>query len=338
MVLTLTARADRSLVVTQGDNPRPPTTDHWPLVTDACADGSAGAYAGQEGDNLGTLCRVVRAGVYAGMLCRFEAETSMGVKYADYVGDEFRLPRDLTDNGALRVQLAFITQDGVHTVKTKAVRLTVERSVMAFEAEEETVFDNVSRLISKFFARMRLNGDSVDFLNLAGTALARMPLLQGPPGRDGRGPYIGLGNRWFIWDGEQYVDSGVHANGLEGPQGPKGDAGDAGPQGPKGDTGPQGPKGDTGDAGPQGPKGDTGDTGPQGQKGDTGETGPQGPKGDTGDTGPQGAKGDAGPQGPKGDTGPPGAPAPAPVLKSTEAEAIAYSAANLNTVVGWGVL
>ena len=56
--------------------------------------------------------------------------------------------------------------------------------------------------------------------------------------------------------------------------------------------GPQGPKGDTGEAGPQGPKGDTGETGPQGPKGDTGEAGPQGPKGDTGETGPQGPAGE----------------------------------------------
>ena len=110
---------------------------------------------------------------------------------------------------------------------------------------------------------------------------------------------------------QQAKDSGE----FDGPQGPKGDAGETGPQGPRGEkgetgsTGPQGPKGDTGETGPQGPKGDTGETGPQGPKGDTGETGPQGPKGDkgdTGETGPQGPKGDTGetgPQGPKGDTG-----------------------------------
>ena len=43
--------------------------------------------------------------------------------------------------------------------------------------------------------------------------------------------------------------------------------------------GPQGPKGEKGDAGPQGPKGEKGDAGPQGPKGDTGA---QGPKGDIG--------------------------------------------------------
>lgn len=37
--------------------------------------------------------------------------------------------------------------------------------------------------------------------------------------------------------------------------------------------GPQGPKGDTGEAGPQGPKGDTGEAGPQGPAGPRGETG-----------------------------------------------------------------
>ena len=97
--------------------------------------------------------------------------------------------------------------------------------------------------------------------------------------------------------------------GLCGPQGPKGEKGDAGPQGPAGEQGPVGPEGPKGDAGKdgaqgpqgiQGPKGDTGATGPQGLKGDTGA---QGPKGDKGDTGPQGPKGDTGAQGPAGEAG-----------------------------------
>jgi|GEM_PF-2082212 len=58
--------------------------------------------------------------------------------------------------------------------------------------------------------------------------------------------------------------------------------------------GPQGPKGDTGDTGPQGPKGDTGDTGPQGPKGDTGSDGAQGPQGAQGAQGPRGKRGPAG--------------------------------------------
>lgn len=91
--------------------------------------------------------------------------------------------------------------------------------------------------------------------------------------------------------------------GLCGPQGPKGEKGDAGPQGPAGEqgpVGPEGPKGEAGKDGVQGPKGDTGATGPQGLKGDTGA---QGPKGDKGDTGPQGPKGDTGAQGPAGEAG-----------------------------------
>ena len=58
---------------------------------------------------------------------------------------------------------------------------------------------------------------------------------------------------WFIWDinNNEYVDTGVYA---QGPKGDKGDTGEQGLQGPKGD------KGDTGEQGLQGPKGDKGDT------------------------------------------------------------------------------
>ena len=59
--------------------------------------------------------------------------------------------------------------------------------------------------------------------------------------------------KWFIWDinNNEYIDTGVYA---QGPKGDKGDTGEQGLQGPKGD------KGDTGEQGLQGPKGDKGDT------------------------------------------------------------------------------
>lgn len=69
---------------------------------------------------------------------------------------------------------------------------------------------------------------------------------------------------------------------IQGPQGDKGETGDAGATGPQG---PQGEKGDKGDTGPQGPQGDKGD------KGEQGDTGPQGDKGDKGDPGQNGADG-----------------------------------------------
>lgn len=66
---------------------------------------------------------------------------------------------------------------------------------------------------------------------------------QGPAGRDGASPYVGNNGNWFVYDDstQQYIDTGVHA------QGPQGETGATGA------TGPQGPKGDTGDTGPQGP-------------------------------------------------------------------------------------
>ena len=119
---------------------------------------------------------------------------------------------------------------------------------------------------------------------------------------------------WFIWDinNNEYIDTGVYAQGPKGDKGNTGEQGLQGPKGDKGDTGeqglqgPKGDKGDTGEQGLQGPKGDKGDTGeqglqgPKGDKGDTGEQGLQGPKGDKGDTGEQGSQG---PKGDKGDTG-----------------------------------
>lgn len=98
-------------------------------------------------------------------------------------------------------------------------------------------------------------------------------------------PIIGENGNWWLWaaDTGQYMDSGVCAYGMPGPQGepgPKGEKGDQGPQGDPGEKGEQGPKGDKGDTGEQGPAGEKGDTGEQGPKGDTGAQGEQGPKGD----------------------------------------------------------
>ena len=138
---------------------------------------------------------------------------------------------------------------------------------------------------------------------------------QGPQGPQGfQGPHGFQGDQGFQGNqGKDGVPGGnwsyLILNGIQGPQGNKGETGAAGPQGAKGETGaigPQGNKGETGAAGPQGAKGETGAIGPQGAKGETGAIGPQGNKGETGAAGPQGAKGEtgaAGPQGAKGETG-----------------------------------
>lgn len=79
-------------------------------------------------------------------------------------------------------------------------------------------------------------------------------------------PYIGGNGNWWI-GGE---DTGTRAQGPEGPAGPKGEAG------PRGPEGPAGPKGEAGPQGPEGPAGPEGEAGPRGPQGI------QGPKGDTG--------------------------------------------------------
>ena len=157
-----------------------------------------------------------------------------------------------------------------------------------------------------------------------------------------RGPYIGEGGFWYVWDSDAgaYVNSGVFSGGeapyigsngnwfigaedsgvsATGPQGPQGERGLTGATGPTGPTGPQGPRGEKGD------KGDTGEQGPQGLIGPTGPKGETGPKGDTGAaftyemfteaqlaalTGPQGPAGPQGPQGEQGIQGETGATGP----------------------------
>ena len=79
-------------------------------------------------------------------------------------------------------------------------------------------------------------------------------------GPSGTSPYIGENGNWFVGE----LDTGVQAQGAQGPKGEQGPQGDTGATGPKGEQGPQGVQGPKGDQGPQG------DTGATGAKGDTG--------------------------------------------------------------------
>ena len=150
-----------------------------------------------------------------------------------------------------------------------------------------------------------------------------------------------IDGHWYAWSitENQFVDTGIQAQGEDGEPGPKGDAFTyedfteeqlealRGPQGERGEKGEQGEKGDAftyEDFTPEqivslkGEKGDTGAQGLQGPKGDaftyedfTPEqlaalTGPQGPVGPQGETGAQGSKGDKGDTGATGSQGPQG--------------------------------
>ena len=154
-----------------------------------------------------------------------------------------------------------------------------------------------------------------------------------------------IDGHWYAWSvvENQFVDTGIQAQGEDGEPGPKGDAFTyedfteeqlealRGPQGERGEKGDQGEKGDAftyEDFTPEqlaslkGEKGDTGAQGSQGPKGDaftyedfTPEqlaalTGPQGPVGPQGSTGPQGEKGETGDQGIQGPEGPQGIQGP----------------------------
>lgn len=63
-----------------------------------------------------------------------------------------------------------------------------------------------------------------------------------------KAPYIGENGNWWIGD----KDTGVGAQGPEGPAGPQGQAGPQGPQGIQGPAGAAGVQGPKGDAGPPG--------------------------------------------------------------------------------------
>lgn len=117
------------------------------------------------------------------------------------------------------------------------------------------------------------------------------------PGGECKSPYIGENGNWYQWDGKEFVDTGVKAEGKDGEQGLPGVDG---AKGDKGDTGEKGDKGEQGDIGPQGIQGEPGENGPmgpqgeQGERGEQGEQGIQGEKGDTGNVGPQGPQGESG--------------------------------------------
>ena len=167
------------------------------------------------------------------------------------------------------------------------------------------------------------------------TAAAIFEAIITTGGEDGVTPNIGVNGNWYIDE----TDTGVKAEGTQGPigdtgpqgaqgeiglqgiqglkgeqglqgetgiQGLKGDIGEQGATGLQGDTGPQGETGQQGEQGEQGPAGLKGDTGPKGDTGQQGEQGIQGLKGDTGDRGIQGIqglKGDIGADGPQGEQG-----------------------------------
>ncbi len=70
-------------------------------------------------------------------------------------------------------------------------------------------------------------------------------------------PKVGENGHWYVWDAaaDDYIDTGIPAQGAVGPQGAQGVQGIQGEPGP---PGPQGPQGETGPQGPQGPKGEQG--------------------------------------------------------------------------------
>lgn len=115
--------------------------------------------------------------------------------------------------------------------------------------------------------------------------------------------YLDLDDSLSVSEGDQYMNSLVTCNGvngLNGVAGQNGNDGQDGQDGAQGQTGEQGPQGLIGATGPQGLMGPQG---LQGMSGLPGMIGPQGVPGNAGPVGPQGLQGPQGIQGPAGSSG-----------------------------------
>ena len=140
--------------------------------------------------------------------------------------------------------------DGLSSGKLDASKLPEAINTALAQARDSGDFDGADGRGIKSIVRTAGNGaaGTVDTYTITYTDDTKST-YQVRNGADGMTPHIGSNGNWYIGD----TDTGIKAQGA------------------------QGPKGDTGATGATGPKGDTGATGPQGPKGDTGATGPQGP-------------------------------------------------------------
>lgn len=144
-----------------------------------------------------------------------------------------------------------------------------ERAERAAEAAKQARTDAQNAAASAGNAAQASNDNAATADRRAGDAERAAALAEGYTVHP---PIHGDNGNWWLWNGEEYADSGEPYKGEKGDTGAKGDKGDTGATGAQGARGEKGDKGDTGTQGQKGDKGDTGDPGAQGPEGPAGYT------------------------------------------------------------------
>lgn len=201
-----------------------------------------------------------------------------------------------------RAQLSYQVGENI------VARSPIYTTIAADEITNTTLadYDPAESWLNAILGAVQEAGDITDDVQAAKNAAAQAAASAEKAEEYSGKPPVITNDIWYTWDADagEYKSTGEPSRGPAGPQGEKGDTGEAagfgvpvitvddttgmpsatveasGPDtakvftfafsGLKGETGPQGPKGDTGDTGPKGDKGNKGD---KGDKGDTGATG-----------------------------------------------------------------
>ena len=145
------------------------------------------------------------------------------------VENEFVLTADLTLCHGLELQIAFL-RDRERLAHSDTVTFTLRSSVSKQAPEPVSWPARLRAVRESAIVEGNQVGSRVYLLNEEGEARFSFKVGDGEGG--GNSPYIGDNGNWFEWDGEEYADTGVLAQGREG---------EAGTQGPQGIQGPEGP-------------------------------------------------------------------------------------------------
>ena len=155
---------------------------------------------------------------------------------------------ELEKSGLLTATIIYTAGETV--AKTKKFKFEVEESIINFGVEPPDWEDFVNDLL---VAAGKVHGQIAEAEQVLDEKIEQVETATR------HAPRI-VNNIWEVWDAEleQFVSTGVAA---EGPKGDKGDRGEKGDQGIQGEPGPKGEPGENGDTGAKGDTGEKGDPG-----------------------------------------------------------------------------